>query len=171
MSDPDHNSPGIEDRQALLEALLDEQSPRGALLAGALTTLLSVAIWVGLVLVFSGRVQLYAAFSGVLIGFAIRNWGRGVERRFALFGLTFTFLALVLGALLSECMIMTMHSRQHDFLAFVGDFLNPRYAFKLVSDNLSADGFLFWPMGLVLGYRQSRRKITRAMLSRLGAQR
>lgn len=82
-------------------ALIDDQSPKHALLGALLASVILMAIWVYSAMLFDRFFPWFSVVQGYFIGRAVRHFGRGIDWRFAAMAAVIAVLAAFLGSFLS----------------------------------------------------------------------
>lgn len=152
--------------QALvLERLRTEQNLGGAIAGGAAAALGGAAAW-ALVTVFTHfQIGWMAVGVGVLVGYAVRQFGKGIDRMYGVVGAGLALLGCLAGNLLAACGMM---AQQEDlsFLALVSA-LDMNSVGQIMTATFTPMDLLFYGIAVYEGFKLSFRKISTEELARV----
>ncbi len=146
-----------EDRagQVLMRLHSEQNLLRGsiaALICGSLGFALAHAVFLTDV---ANRTTIATAFIGVLVAFGMRQWGRGVDRRFRVISFFVTLILMTSSVLLASCVARAARSR-FTLDQMIG-FLNPSFAWELIKESADASSIFLWSIGLAIAWSKSGR--------------
>ena len=145
--------------QAFLDELRWRQSLPLAVLAGAAAAVLGAAAWGGITALTGWRIGLVAVGVGLLVGFAVRKAGKGIDRRFSVVGAVFSLLGCFLGNLLAVCMYLSK-DQGIPLADLLPALTNPRFVVELTKASFSPMDLLFYAIAVYEGYRFSLRPLS-----------
>ncbi|RZV39072.1 MAG: hypothetical protein EX272_01240 [Chromatiales bacterium] len=147
------------------QQLLAEQNFAGAVIAGAVATLLGAFLY-GVVVARIGIAYGFAAAGvGIVIGLAMQYVGRGIDMKFSIVATVYTLIGCVLGNFFANIGLTPGH------MDAAVDVLRrsslPELAERAVS-GLSGTHFVFWFVAVFAGVFFARRALSRADRLALG---
>ncbi len=140
------------------QKLVAEQNYPAAFLSGAVSGLVGAILWALITVLLEIQFGIMAVGVGILVGLAMRKFGKGIENKFGITGAVFAFLACLLGNLLS---ITVLLANYHD-ISFVEVItkVGINQILSLHVGNIGVMGMLFYLLAIYVGFRLSVRKIT-----------
>ena len=152
--------------QALvLERLRSEQNLGGAIGAGAAAAAAGAAAW-ALVTVFTHfQIGWMAVGVGFLVGYAVRIFGKGIDKVFGFVGAGLALVGCLAGNLLAACGMMSQ-DLDLDFLGVVST-LNFDAVGQLMTATFSPMDLLFYGIAVYEGYKLSFRSLSMEELARV----
>ena len=142
------------------QRLREEQNFPLAVLSGGAAAGAGAILWAFLAVASGHNAVIMAIVVGASVGFAVRQFGKGVENRFGILGAVFSFVGCALGHFLAVAAII---SRQESApLPFVLLYLltQPLLALQFMTTNFGALDLIFYGFALYEGYKLSFRKVT-----------
>ncbi|TAF34259.1 MAG: hypothetical protein EAZ67_04465 [Cytophagales bacterium] len=138
--------------------LLQRQNIPYALLGGLAAALLGAIIWAETTIILNDHKYAYmAVLIGLLVGFAVRMLGRGVEKRFGIIALTVVMLGCVLGNLFSVLAYVVEHFQiSYWDTIMIFDFT---FLVHLLEDRFAYPDVFFYAVALFVGYKVSFREL------------
>ena len=150
----------------LMERLRSEQSVGAAAAAGAVAAGFGAVAWAAVTVFTRYQIGFMAVGVGLLVAWAVRTRGKGVDRVFALIGAGLSLAGCLLGNLLAACG-MVAQDEGVGFFAILAH-IDLQMAKELMASMFSPMDLLFYGIAVYEGYRLSIRRLTRAeMASRL----
>ncbi len=148
--------------QEFQERLRAEQNPLPGLLAGGVAAVMGALLWAIVTVITNYQIGFMAVLVAFIVGWAIRTFGKGVDKVYGLMGAGLALLGVVLGNLL---MIAILVAREESFtlldvLALIVQ--NPALDKQLLAQGFSVIDLLFYGFAVYYGYRYSSRRITAA---------
>lgn len=89
--------------QMQMRQLRDNQNLPAGLVAGFVAAIVGAAVWAASAVITGYQIGLVAIGVGMLVGYAVRAGGRGIDQLFALSGAALALFGCVLGNLLIVC--------------------------------------------------------------------
>ena len=149
--------------QFLLQGLRDHQNLPLGILAAAVAALVGAALWAGITLAISYQIGIMAIGVGLLVAFAVRVFGKGIDRVFGIVGAVFSLLGCAAGNLLALCSII---ATQQDLpLQDVLGHLDPELVGQLMWASFSPMDLVFYGIAVYQGYRLSFHKLSQEELA------
>jgi hypothetical protein len=148
-----------------LEILRSEQSMPVGVLAGVIAAHIGAAIWAAVTVATGYQIGWMAVGVGILVGFAVRIGGKGIDKMFGLVGAALAFIGCLFGNLFAVCgMVAAQESMA--FSEVVGS-LNFPLAVQLMSATFSPLDLLFYGIAIYEGYKFSFRQLTDQDIARV----
>jgi hypothetical protein len=152
--------------QAALHRLRFEQNLALAVLAGGAAALLGACVWAAITFATSFQIGWMAVGVGFLVGYAVRTFGKGIDKSFAIVGAAWSLAGCAVGNLLS---VIGVISKQQNIPFFdILEKLNPEIVASLMQATFSPMDLLFYGIAVYEGYRFSLRQITQGDLMKIG---
>ncbi len=147
--------------EAKVDQIIDvtefEQSLSAAVLWGGLAALLGAIIWAVITAITGYQIGWMAVGIGVLVGFAVRKFGKGTDNRFGFVGAGMSLFGCVLGNLFT---IVFYISTQYDLSYFeVLGRLDFEIVVGLLTETFSAMDALFYGIAIYEGFKFSVGKV------------
>lgn len=144
--------------QMAMERLKSEQQLVPAILAGGAAALVGAVVWAA-VTVFTGyQIGWMAVGVGFLVGFAVRYFGKGMDKSFGVVGAAWSLLGCGAGNFFAVCGMVA--KEQGAPLSFVLGNLNVEIAIDMMVATFSPMDLLFYGIAVYEGYRFAFRRIT-----------
>jgi hypothetical protein len=135
------------------------------ILAGAGAALLGAVAWAVVTGLTHYQLGLMAIAVGLLVGFAVRHFGRGITAPFGISGAVLALLGCVAGNVLAVCVAF---ARQEHLPVFsVLSTVDLKSAWGILADTSEPMDALFYGIAVYEGYRFSFRRISQQELSSL----
>jgi hypothetical protein len=150
--------------QQHIERLKSEQRLGFGLLAGAAAAVLCAFVWGGITAATRVQIGWMAVGVGFAVGFAVRTFGKGIDRYFGLVGAGMALVGCLLGNLLAAVMMFSI-SEGAPFFTVLSN-LTPEVAFEILKATFHPMDVLFYGIALYGGYQVSFRKVTQEELAR-----
>lgn len=139
--------------------LRSEQSVALAIVAGVLASILGAVLWAVITYLTSRQFGLVAIGIGVLVGFAVKYFGNGLDMKFGLIGAFFAFVGCVLGKILTT-VVFASFTDGMPLLMVVSTFItSPSIVIEILRADFSFIDLLFYGLAIYEGYRFSIREI------------
>ncbi len=138
---------------------VDQNLPKG-LLAGLIAAIVGAAIW-ALITVGTGyQIGWMAIGVGFLVGFVVRQTGKGISMPFGIMGAILALFGCLLGNVLSGCGFVAK-GESVPFFSVVGQFIEqPELVGRWLKMSFSPMDLVFYGIALYEGYKLSFRRIT-----------
>jgi hypothetical protein len=152
--------------QAALQRLRSEQNLVFAVLAGGVAALFGACVWAAVTFATSFQIGWMAVGVGFLVGYAVRTFGKGIDKSFAIVGSAWSLAGCAVGNLLS--VVGVISTRQNIPFFDILEKLNPEIVANLMQATFSPMDLLFYGIAVYEGYRFSFRQVTQADLMKIG---
>jgi hypothetical protein len=150
----------------ILERLRLHQSVGYALLGGCVAMLVSATLWAIISVTIKFQIGYMAIGVGLLVGFMVRFFGIGLERKFGILGGVFAFLGCLLGNFFSYVGISAEQLKQSFF--DVLQLVDWEVAKNMMIETFSPMDVLFYGIAIYEGYRFAFAPITQKLVDELG---
>ncbi len=147
-----------------VDRLRTEQNLSAATVAGMAAAAAGAILWAVITVATNYQIGFMAVGVGLLVGYAVRVAGKGMDRRFGVAGAALALLGCVVGNLLTICYFVAV--RQNVALVDVLSRLTPERALMLLGVTFSAIDLIFYAIALYEGYRLSFREVSREQILR-----
>ncbi len=148
--------------QAWQQQLLDEQSlPRG-LVAGGLAAGLGAILWALVSVTADAQIGWMAIGVGLGVGFAMRFFGKGVDRTYGIVAAVLALLSCVAGNVLTSAIIISRVEQVSIFETLFLFIMSPTLIPSVLMATFNPIDLLFYGLAAYEGYRFSFRQITQA---------
>ena len=148
--------------EEFISELRARQSLTAGLAAGAVAALVSAGVWAAITAITDFQIGWMAIGVGCLVGYAIRTFGKGIDKSFGVMGAVLAVLGCALGNLLSVC-IMISQQEGVPILSVIS-VLTPEIVGELTVVTFHPMDVLFYAMAIYAGYKFSVRQITEGEL-------
>jgi len=141
-----------------MERLKLEQNLPSALLTGFIASIIGAILWAAVTVITEYQIGFMAITVGLLVGFAIRYFGRGIDKIFGIIGGVFAIFGCLLGNLFSILgfYAISVGIGIFDILGLINLSVIP----DLMVETFSPIDLLFYGLAIYEGYKFSFRKIT-----------
>ncbi len=130
-----------------------DQNPVLGLLAGAVAAIIGAVAWAFITFATNQMIGLVAVGIGLLVGFAVRIFGKGMTRVFGVIGASLSLLGCLAGNLLSSCMLI---SKQESIpLPKLLSQLNLQAITELMTTTFRPMDLAFYAIAAYMGYQYS----------------
>ncbi len=158
---------GLDSAQAqyLRDRLSSEQNLGAAGLGGAVAALVGAVVWAAITVFTNYQIGWLAVGVGVFVGYAVRTFGKGVDKPFGFIGGGLALAGCALGNLLTACALV---AREADIsiLQVLSD-LDLEAAGELMTAFLGPMDLVFYGFAVWEGYKLSFRKLSEEELQRM----
>ncbi len=163
--EPASNRPRVPDPvlKLTLESLRSEQSLAMGIFAGFIAAIAGAAAW-GVVTAYTQyQIGWMAVGVGIVVGFAVRFVGKGIDTSF---GVVSALLALF-GCVLGNLWTMTYFIAEREGVPFLSAVsrLNPDIAVTIMVSTFNAMDLVFYGLALYFGYKYGFRQVTEEELN------
>jgi len=153
--------------QAFRDQMEGEQNlPLGAA-AGLVAALAGAVIWAVVTVITKYQIGWMAIGVGVLVGFAVGKFGRGVSGSFGVMGAAFSLLGCALGNLLSVIGFISIQESVSFFEVLKSVFTQPGVISAVMKATFNPMDLLFYGIAMYEGYSFAFRQITEEEMTRL----
>ncbi len=150
-------------RQFQSELEMGQNLPMG-IIAGLAASLIGAAIWAGITVGTGYQIGWIAVGVGFLVGFAVRQFGKGITNIFGYVGAALALLGCLLGNLLSFCIIISQQ-QEIPFMDVVSS-MNVSAIVELFKITFSPMDLLFYGLAIYEGYKFSFRQVSQEEMAR-----
>lgn len=164
MSEP-QAIPGEQPRQLepaevalVLERLRSEQHLGKATVAGAAAAALGAAAWAFITVVTHYQIGWMAVGIGFLVGYAVRTFGKGMDRAFGIVGAAMALFGCLAGNLLTACGMVAQQENLGVLDILAG--LDAQSVQELMVATFSPMDLLFYGIAVYEGYKLSFRQLS-----------
>jgi len=152
---PTFDKAQVQQAIALLRG--DQNLPVGVL-AGLIGALGGAAVWGGITVATGYQIGWMAVGVGFLVGYAVRTFGKGIDKVFGIAGAVLALIGCGLGNLLAISGMIAA-DQEMGFFEVLGQ-LNPGLVKDLMVSTFSPMDLLFYGIAVYEGYRFSFRRLT-----------
>lgn len=145
----------VQEFQAQLER---QQNLPAAVVAGLAAAIAGAVVWAVITVVTKFQIGYMAIGVGFLVGFAVRQFGRGITTPFAVAGCLLALLGCLLGNLFSACGFLSV--QESIPLLDILSRLNPEVVRVIMTATFDPMDVLFYGIALYAGYKYAVRRIT-----------
>jgi antitoxin component YwqK of YwqJK toxin-antitoxin module len=148
-----------------LEKLRVFQDFNFALVGGLLAAILGAVVWAVITVATKYQIGYMAIGVGLLVGFGVRFFGSGIDKKFGILGAFLSMLGCLAGNYLSQVGFYAMENSMNvlEVLGSVSLSLIP----SILLDSASPMDLLFYGIALFAGYRYAFRNVTASQISGL----
>ncbi len=147
-------------RGALQSGTGDRQSLALGCAAGAVAAVVGAALWATISYLTEYQIGWMAVGVGVLVGFAVRQFGKGTGTSFGILGGALALAGCLAGNLLTVCLVLSREKAMS--LLEVFSRLDPGLVVNIMSATFNPMDLLFYGLAVYTGYRFSSRPATEA---------
>jgi hypothetical protein len=141
-----------------LQRLRTEQNFVAAIGAGLAAAAVGAVLWAVITVVTGYQIGFMAIGVGLLVGYAVRAAGKGMDKQFGVVGAAWAVLGCIAGNLLSVCYFVAAAQKLR--LVDVLAQLTPERAFTMLGITFSVIDLLFYGIAVYEGYRLSFREVS-----------
>lgn len=146
--------------QMLMQEVKDNQNLSFGVIGGAVAAVIGATIWAIITVVTNFQIGWMAVGVGLMVGFAVRICGKGIDRIFGVVGGGLSLLGCLAGNLFTVCILVSRHQNIPFFDLL--SRLNPEVTVRLITATFSPMDLLFYGIAVYEGYRFSFRKFSEA---------
>jgi hypothetical protein len=146
----------------VLEQLMIEQNLKSGVMAGIATGISAAIIWAVITVAIEYQIGYMAMGVGAVVGFSMRRFGNGIEKKFGICGALIALLSVILGNFLSIIGFLA----NGEGLGYMQTLLMFNYVYfpELMMATFSGIDLFFYGLAVYAGYQFSFRKITKQTL-------
>lgn len=133
-----------------------EQNFPLALIAGALSALVGAGAWAGVSIATGYQIGWMAIGVGVLVGYAVRYAGKGVEISYSVAGAVFALLGCVIGNLLTVSYFVA-EEYGVSYGTVLADAMVPAFAMEMLTATFAPMDVLFYALAVYCGFKYAVR--------------
>lgn len=151
--------------QRFMQQVRDNQNVLLGAFAGATAAFAGAIAWTAVTVVTNYQIGWMAIGVGLLVAFAVRFVGRGVDTVFGVVGAVFALLGCLVGNLLT--LVTVIADRENMTYLDVLSRLTPDITIELMQTTFDPMDALFYGLALYVGYRYAFCTVSDVELSRL----
>lgn len=144
--------------QHLLQQIRDNQNLGMGFLAGLGAACIGAVVWAMITGLSGYQIGFMAIGVGFLVGYAVRYFGKGIDKTFGFVGAALSLLGCLAGNLLAVCIMVAQ--QESIGLGEVLGTLSMGAAVDLLVQTFSPMDLLFYGIAVYYGYRFSFRSLT-----------
>lgn len=148
-----------------LKKLRNHQDFNYAIVGGLLAMLVSAVIWAVITVAAKYQIGYMALGVGLLVGFTVRYFGAGIDKKFGYLGAVLSLSGCLLGNLFSQIGFAAIDQSQSYFEII--SFLNPGLIFSVLAETFQPMDLLFYGFATYEGYRFAFRPVPNNLISKL----
>jgi hypothetical protein len=151
--------------QAAQQRLKSEQNLVLAALAGGVAALLGACIWAAVTVTTNYQIGWMAVGVGFLVGYAVRSFGKGIDKGFGIVGAGWSLAGCAAGNLLT--IVGTISNQQNIPIVNILERLDLEIVASLMQATFNPMDLLFYGIAVYEGYRFSFRQVSQADLTKI----
>ena len=151
--------------QMMMQELQADQNLSFGIVGGIVGAAIGATIWAIITAVTNFQIGWMAVGVGILVGYAVRISGKGLDKTFGVVGAVLSILGCVVGNLLTACIIISTH--QHIPVLQLLSRLNPEIVIEIMKATFNPMDLLFYAIAVYEGYRFSFRRLSKEGLEKL----
>ena len=140
------------------QRLRSEQNLIGGILAGVVAASVGAILWALITVATEFQIGFMAVGVGLMVGFAIREFGKGIDPVFGIAGAVLALLGCAVGNLLAMCGLLAKHNDIPFFTIL--SVLEVEAVKNLMVAGFGAIDLLFYGIAIYEGYKLSFRTLT-----------
>ena len=160
------NEPVVSDHQAqmALETFQSEQNLMMGTMAGLIASLAGAGVWAAATIITGYQIGFMAIGIGILVGFAMRQLGKGLDQSFGFVG---GALSLV-GCALGNVLYITYYVADNQGMAYMDILTQLNFGImrEMLSTTFEPMDLLFYGLAVYFGYKYAFRQVTEQDLNR-----
>ena len=151
--------------QVMMQELKADQILSFGIVGGIVAATIGATIWAIITAVTNFQTGWMAVGVGLLVGYAVRISGKGIDKTFGVAGAALSILGCVVGNLLTACILISRNQNIpfHDLLSR----LNPEIVVEIMKVTFNPMDVLFYAIAVYEGYRFSFRRLSKEELEKL----
>jgi len=152
--------------QAALQRIRGEQNLMLAVIAGAAAALAGACVWAVITVVTHYQIGWMAVGVGFLVGYAVKTFGKGIDRSFGIVGAVWSLIGCAAGNLFT--IVGTIAREQNIPILSILEKLDLDIIASLMQATFNPMDVLFYGIAIYEGYKFSFRQLTQADLMKIG---
>lgn len=160
------DEPAISDHQAQMafETFQSEQNLVMGTLAGLIASVAGAGLWAAITVMTEYQIGFMAVGIGILVGFAVRFAGKGMQQSFGIVAAVISLVGCVLGNILTITYFVALGEEMA--LMEILSQLNLAIIIDMLTATFEAVDVLFYALAVYFGYKYAFRQITEDELNR-----
>ena len=152
--------------QAAMQRIRGEQNLVLAVIAGAAAALAGACPWAVITVVTHYQIGWMAVGVGFLVGYAVKTFGKGIDRSFGIVGAVWSLIGCAAGNLFT--IVGTIAKEQNIPIMSILEKLDLDIIASLMQATFNPMDVLFYGIAIYEGYKFSFRQLTQADLLKIG---
>ena len=152
--------------QAAMQRIRGEQNLMLAVIAGAAAALAGACVWAVITVVTHYQIGWMAVGVGFLVGYAVKTFGKGIDRSFGIVGAVWSLIGCAAGNLFT--IVGTIANEQNIPIMDILEKLDLEIITSLMQATFNPMDVLFYGIAIYEGYKFSFRQLTQADLLKIG---
>jgi len=152
--------------QAATQRMRSEQNLIMATLAGGAAALIGACAWSAITVMTNYQIGWMAVGVGFLVGYAVKTFGKGIDRSFGIVGAVWSLAGCAAGNLLT--VVGTIAKQQNIPVMNILEKLDAEIIASLMQATFNPMDVLFYGIAVYEGYRFSFRQVSQADLMKIG---
>ena len=152
--------------RAAMQRMRSEQNLIMATLAGEAAALIGGCAWAATTVMTNYQIGWMAVGIGFLVGYAVKTFGKGIDRSFGIVGAVWSLAGCAAGNLLT--VVGTIAKQQNIPVMNILEKLDAEIIASLMQATFNPMDVLFYGIAVYEGYRFSFRQITQTDLTKIG---
>ena|ERR1041384_2133915 len=152
--------------QAALQRIRSEQNLILGVVAGAAAALTGACVWAVITVVTHFQIGWMAVGVGFLVGYAVKTFGKGIDRSFGIVGAVWSLIGCAAGNLFT--IVGTIANEQNIPIMSILEKLDLDIIASLMQATFNPMDVLFYGIAIYEGYKFSFRQLTQADLLKIG---
>jgi len=149
-----------------MQRMRSEQNLIMATLAGGAAALIGGCAWAAITVITNYQIGWMAVGIGFLVGYAVKTFGKGIDRSFGIVGAVWSLAGCAAGNLLT--VVGTIAKQQNIPVMNILEKLDAEIIASLMQATFNPMDVLFYGIAVYEGYRFSFRQITQTDLTKIG---
>lgn len=147
-----------EKLESYMRKLKDEQNLPYGLIGGLIAALIGAGLWALLTALTKYQIGFMAIGVGFIVGYAIRFFGKGIDKIFGISGAVLALLGCVLGNFFTICYLVSVSESIPFFQLLFSTSLST--IVNVIASTFDVIDLLFYGIAVYEGYRFSFRQLT-----------
>ena len=152
--------------RAAMQRMRSEQNLIMATLAGGVAALIGACAWAATTVMTNYQIGWMAVGIGFFVGYAVKTFGKGIDRSFGIVGAVWSLAGCAAGNLLT--VVGTIAKQQNIPVMNILEKLDAEIIASLMQATFNPMDVLFYGIAVYEGYRFSFRQITQTDLTKIG---
>jgi hypothetical protein len=145
--------------QMLMQQIRDNQNLLFGIVGGVVAAGIGASIWALITVVTNYQIGWMAVGVGFLVGYAVRMFGKGIDKIFGIASATLSLLGCLAGNLLTTCIVISRH--QNVPILDLLSRLNSEVIVGLTTATFNPMDLLFYAIAVYEGYKFSFRRVSK----------
>lgn len=145
---------------------LQQNLPLG-ILGGIVAGIIACFLWIYLSLLFKVQIGYFAIGVGIVIGFAIRFFGKGLDKIFGICGAIISLVCCLLGNFLILIISVAETAEMGELLMILKE-IDYNYLPEIMIETFHPMDLVFYVLAMVSGYSFSFRRLTKELIEKYG---